>query len=297
MDFDAYSFRDGLIVDRNKIYLLGVEDSKAEKGSKKSIFFYYNDDDWNFVELDDRLVSFTLANLPQRRITAIAENGMAYMFGGGEVFREYIYKDLPAPHDLLAEVRAVAEGHAYAVGSGRVVHRKEGLDKWSKIDKTCEPKSIEKGADVAFLSIDGFAEDDIYAVGWDGEIWYYNGEKWQMKDSPTNVNLHKVRCCKDGYVYACCEAGIIVKGRDNSWEVIKQDITEEDFRGLAYFKEEVYLASNYFIYRVGKNGFKHVKFHYNVTTCSQLYATDDLMLSVGIKDVFLYDGNTWEKIV
>jgi hypothetical protein len=58
----------------------------------------------------------------------------------------------------------------------------------------------------------------------------------------------------------------------------------------AYFKGERYISSTHFLYKTGKEGFEHIIFDYNAITCAQLYATEDLMLSVGAKDVFLYDG-------
>jgi len=297
MELSQYSFLNGFVIDRQKIYLVGVEDAKAMQGIQHSVIVFFFNEKWQNLELEENLVSMTFSTLPEKKLVAISENGRAIVSGGGKVISEYIFKGLPSPHGLLTEVRAIAKGHAYAVGSGRVVYRKEGLDNWSRIDQTCKPKSREKMADVGFFSIDGFAEDDIYAVGWNGEIWHYNGEKWQRKDSPTNVTLFKVLCCEDGNVYACGQLGRIVKGRDDSWEVITQDETEETLRGLAYFKGELYISTTQFIYKIGKKGFEQVIFDYNAITCAQLYATEDLMLSVGAKDVYLYDGEDWEKII
>lgn len=299
MVFRQYSFLDGSVVNTELIYLVGVEDSKAEQGIDHAIIFQRYQGTWHKLEINEKLISCTVWTLSDKKFVAVAENGMVTVLEGGMVISECIAlgEHSPSANGPLIEVRAVANGHAYAVGTARQAYRKEGEDNWVRLDQTCKPSSGEKRAEVCFHSIDGFAENDIYAVGWNGEIWHYDGQSWEQKISPTNLSLFKVRCCKDGYVYACGQLGTIIKGRDDTWEVLEQEETEESLRGLAYFKGEVYISSVHFVYKISEKGLEQIDIYHNPISCLELDAIDDLMISVGAKDVFLFDGITWTKLI
>lgn len=299
MEFSQYSFLDGSVVNTELIYLLGVEDAKAEQGIDHAIIFQRYQGAWHKLEINEKLISCTAWTLSDKKFLAVAENGMVTVLEGGMVISECIAlgEHSPSANGPLIEVRAVANGHAYAVGTARQAYRKEGEDNWVRLDQTCKPSSGEKRAEVCFHSIDGFAKNDIYAVGWNGEIWHYDGQSWEQKTSPTNLSLFKVRCCGDGYVYACGQLGTIIKGRDDTWEVLEQEETEESLRGLAYFKGEVYISSVHFVYKISEKGLKQIDIYHNPISCLELDAIDDLMISVGAKDVFLFDGITWTKLI
>jgi len=61
--------------------------------------------------------------------------------------------------------------------------------------------------------------------------------------SPTNLTLYRVVCGGDGKVYCCGEKGIIISGREQKWEVIDQDETDETFWGATWFKDHLYLST------------------------------------------------------
>ena len=55
------------------------------------------------------------------------------------------------------------------------------------------------------------------------------------KDSPTNLVLTAVCCAGDGNVYATGRRGLLLKGRKNTWEVVKHDSTKLDLWGMAWY--------------------------------------------------------------
>ena len=61
----------------------------------------------------------------------------------------------------------------------------------------------DPGVPAGFEAIAGFGEENIYAVGWRGEIWQRKDDGWIQRDSPANVILTGVCCTDDGYVYIC----------------------------------------------------------------------------------------------
>ena len=118
-------------------------------------------------------------------------------------------------------MRGIAQGLAYAVGTTREAYMHKAPNVWRCIDETAR-RAGESLIAKSFESIDGFCEDEIYAVGWDGEIWHYDGSRWDEIASPTNLGLHRIRCAEDGTAYACGKVGpccAAVDGRGRSWTI------------------------------------------------------------------------------
>jgi hypothetical protein len=192
-------------------------------------------------------------------------------------------------------VRAI-EGRAYAAGMDRQVYRRDGKDQWSCIDQTMRPPK-ESDEVVGFEGIDGFAANDIYAAGWHGEIWHFDGKRWRSCDSPTNFPLTNLICGGDGQVYACGRLGLLLRGRDSDWEVIEHDSTEEDLWGLAWYKDRLWVASMSQLYTLKKDKLIPVKFkERQPQTCYHLSTADVVLWSIGPKSVFAYNGKDWTQI-
>src|SRR3569833_960886 len=116
---------------------------------------------------------------------------------------------------------------------------------------------------------------DIYAVGWDGEVWNYDGASWHELPAITNQVLVDVCCTGDGVVYACGREGLLIKGRADIWEIVDTDDLEEDFWSLAWFDDRLFIASLYNLYTLGKKGLAEVSMGKDTPgTCNRLAADD-----------------------
>lgn len=303
--FEGYSLTTGVVRYKDLFYLLGTRDVLAEEQIPHTRIFTLDGGDWGGFDLDWTAASGTVSHQPEERFVAVGQAGIGTagrvkILGGGEERDEVVQdgKLTPAKRGPLREVRGIAGGRAYAVGACRQVYRRDGPDRWVCIDQSAQTqdKPIE---DTCFESIDGTSETDVYAVGWEGEIWHYDGKRWSIVDSPTNLDLHKVRSADDGMVYAIGQLGTILRGRGNNWEVIPQEDSKEDLWGIEWFKGKLYIASTRLLYTLEEGSLKLVDFGDAPIpgTCYHLSAADGILWSVGAKNVMQFDGEVWTEIL
>jgi cellulase/cellobiase CelA1 len=227
--------------------------------------------------------------------------------GSGDIHDEHVVdgpraKGSKGPKDRgpLRGVRRIGS-HIYVVGMDRQAYRREGPKHWQSVGP---PSWRQRGrqppgaADVkGFEAVDGFSESDIYAVGWDGEIWNYDDRKWQPLPSPAKEVLVDVCCAGDGMVYACGREGLLVRGRARSWEVIKLRGMTQDIWSLAWFNGRLYLSTMSRVFTLEGKALAAVGFGSDTPkTCHRLSVGDGVLWSIGAKDVFTFDGTKWTRI-
>jgi hypothetical protein len=230
-------------------------------------------------------------------MVAISEEGRVGVVGSGEDFEEQIGRgeDHPEKRGPLREVRTIA-GRAYACGMDRQVYRRDAAHAWTCIDM--DMRKAPAALDVfGFESIHGFSENDIYAVGWHGEIWHFDGSRWSRIESPTDLILTRVFCAEDGRVYICGQQGMLIRGRGSSWQVVEHGDTQEDLWDLQWFNGRLYLSTTRMLYILEDDRLKIVDTGDEIpATCYHLDAADGIMWSIGAKDILQFDGQTWTRI-
>ncbi len=189
--------------------------------------------------------------------------------------------------------------HLYVAGMRRQVYRREGRDNWVRQDAGVlqEPLLTEIAG---FNSIDGVDENDLYAVGFGGEIWNRKNGTWEQYDSPTNVILNKVLVVAPKQIYICGQNGLLLHGHDKQWEVIDQNLEDGNFWDMAWYREALYLSSNKAIYRLDPDthAISPVKIGIRKKlTFGYLHTNDGLLASFGEKHILVTeDGTTWQDI-
>lgn len=80
-------------------------------------------------------------------------------------------------------------GRLYGCSVARTVLRWEGEGRWSCISDELIQKTLglPGTTEYGFDAIDGFAEDDIYAVGGNGDAWHYDGNLWAQFFLPADM--------------------------------------------------------------------------------------------------------------
>ncbi|BAP55883.1 hypothetical protein THII_1586 [Thioploca ingrica] len=292
--FKEMSIFTGVVRYHDLGYLLATNDKDVANNIPHTKIYECNRGQWGTGLLKWSAISISVCHLPSERVITISPNGRVEASGGGYPPQE---EQISLAEDLIfREVRGIAKGHAYAVGPARTVYRRDAPNKWTCI-KAPKPE-ISQLMDAGFESIDGFSEKDIYAVGWGGEIWHYDGQLWKQINSPTNLGLFKVRCAGNGEVYAGGQMGILLRGRHEQWEIIEHEVTQENLRGIEWFNGILYVATTKSVYELKKDQLIPIDFGNDApSTCYHLSAADGIMWSIGAKDVMEFDGKKWSRII
>lgn len=332
---DQYTFLAGAVANDALAFFVTHDDETASERVPYSSFLTYRNGEW--VDGGSReWPTVSVAAIPGDMIQLIAlgDAGQIFLKGGGEEREEIIVKgdEGPATRGPLACIRAIG-GQVIAVGSDRQVYRRKGPSRWEALDAGCRPAGLDKPADkviekkkseppkprvrqkpqplstqkrnvaahssIGFEALDGFAANEMYAVGLRGEIWQWDGQLWHGRQSPLpqTARLTQITCASDGKVYVAGDKGVLVRGRGEVWEVLSSGITDA-ITGLRLWKDQLYALTAKGVYR--HDGAKLVPVPLPKKdppkTFRMLDISRDALWSIGGKDIFTYDGTTWTRI-
>jgi hypothetical protein len=296
--FNGYSIVTGAVRYADLCYLITANDAAMSEGYiDSSILYSLYRGTWYADAVPWLGCSETVCHVPVERYLALGTDGSVSGAGGGTKVSESIANcgvD-PRKRGPLREIRGIAKGRAYAVGTCRQAYVRDGEDEWRCIDESAQIGDTPI-TDTSFESIDGFSEQEIYTVGWEGEIWKYDGSVFSKQKSPTELALYKIRCAPDGFVYACGQLGTLLRGRHDQWEIINHESTREDLWGMEFFDGQLYVSSTHLVYLLENGKLNPVDFGDDLPrTCYHLSAADGIMWSVGAKDVMEFDGSDWVR--
>ena len=274
----------------------------VEKGTPNSSFFrFYEDDATDQFRKYDESVGWPAVAMvtikPKgfiREVVAIGPNGDYW-----ELEPASTQETVGKITDFYGNLRtlSVIDETIFACGMGRVVLQREGKGKWKPIG----PKPTQDDADViGFEDIDGYSRTEIYAVGWGGEIWWFDNGIWRRMDSPTSVNLTALCCAADESVYIVGHDGIMLRGRYDSWSVIDTD-RKENLRDVAYYNGTIYVTTDFRILKLVDNKLVNDTDFADPddlpVTCLHLLTVADGLISLGTKDVFRRQQDPWKRLV
>jgi hypothetical protein len=254
--------------------------------------------EWGSYRVETPVVGITGTDTPELTILCMAPTGEVHVAVSSGTSTEHVDAGPEGPGEsgVLRDIRRIGDD-IFVTGMARQVYRRSAPGRWVREDLGVRVKQPTEGI-VGFNSIDGFGTDEIYAAGWNGEIWRRVSNKWMPCNSPTNVKLERVLCTKQGDVYACGQVGTVIRGRGDHWEIVEQDVTDNGFWGIESFAGEIWIATNDELFHLTEQGeFEPVDFGVDDedVTCGWLHANDGMLWSVGGEHLFsTVDGKKWK---
>lgn len=298
--FEGFSFITGAVRFKDLGYIVVSNDSLAKKEVAHSQLIVWSKGEWSDLGTKNWLThAIAIAKKPLQQMIVVSEFGQVVATGSKDVHEEEV-RDGEISTEGRGPLRRAANigNSVYVCGMNRQVYKRVDANKWVCIDKSMRP--ADKEGVVGFEAIAGLSEDDIYAVGWEGEIWHYDGAKWQKEKSPTKLILTGVAVADGGIVYACGQMGTIIKKENGEWKIVaKKENPQDDLWDIKWFRGKLYISSMSWlvVYNEQKDSLEPVDFGtLNPQTFYHLSVADGIFWSIGAKDILSFDGKKWSRV-
>jgi len=239
---------------------------------------------------DFEVSALTYANAGKTRI-AVGQYAEAVIFEDGATTLETIDPD-------ERPVRGVAAAGAdiVACGANLRVYRRQGPDNWVEFGPGDDMR--DEFPKNHLEAIAGYSGTEIYAAGRDGVIWWYDGSVWTPVQCATNLAFISILCADDGFVYLGGISGIMAKGRRDEFVLFTPPSPIRDIWGLQDFQGEIYCAmTRALLTWTPEDGFVPVPEAMMLAkTFYNLGKGENVLWSLGEKDVLRFDGEAWTRI-
>lgn len=301
----GHSIVRGALRSDNLGYIAFAKDELASQGFEHSFFLVFHNGAWLWPTMDDHTQwatsSVTIVKNPREQALYLdlGSRGEIYRVGSGDVLEELALFELPeGPKDFgpMCCIRSI-DGDAYAVGMGRQVYRRRDVNRRERMDFGVRTK-LEMNNTYSFEAVHGFSHSNIYAAGRRGEIWRFDGRSWAQQTSPTDQIITDICCTSSGTVVACGLGGTLLSS-DNGvdWIDSEQETTREDFWSIVDFKGRTFLATTSALYEQIAEALVQVDFGEDFpATCLSLSTSENVLWSIGPKDIFSFDGSRWSRV-
>jgi len=254
----VFRFRSVIAASGGSAFLVGTSDISEEQDLGVSYLFCW-DGRWRSSSFRGAAIGLC-ATERQSSILIADADGIVFHWENDIITPVAVDAGPDGPDTLgpVREIRWIA-GMAYLVGMGRTVYRSQDGTGWDRIDMDVRCADLDPDLELedkltedlyGFESIDGFSSQEIYAAGWNGELWHYNGVEWRKIVSPTNLAIYSIICAPDVAVYAVGQAGIVLKGRHDQWRILIADHTSRDFWDATWFLGHLYILAGDGLYRM-----------------------------------------------
>jgi hypothetical protein len=197
----------------------------------------------SIVVLDDHAAS----------IVCMAQLGTIVTLADGQLQEEQVHPTDSGPqrNGRLTALRAIGND-LYVAGMARQVYRRRmagGL--WERADSGVLNTSFDpQGGITGFLTIDG-CDDEIWAAGFSRELWFRPPTAgWRRIPNPGDRNIRSMRVAPSGELAACGQRGLLMRGRQQVWQVVEQRFHGSDLYQIEFFAGAVFVATGAGIFRL-----------------------------------------------
>jgi hypothetical protein len=311
-DDAAVSFIDGIVIEEDYLKLVSCLDSVDPWEEEFARICYYDGQDadpWSAYDLDWHVTSACLwvgtETRPRSYVLLSVEGQVEIQDAGVDGCRSEVIGDAGLHGDWSANfgyvfaIRQIGET-LYVCGSNRQVYRRSADGIWAHADQGILLPETDTSMR-CLMDIAGRSEDSIYAVGYQGEIFYFDGNVWAKIDVRLDEDLFEIKIVSENEVYIVGANGTLLKGCYRSgFKNLSAIEDNQRFSSVEFFNGTLFLASNLgmFVYDSVQN--KIVPYKTNLTRdlvdCHVLRARDGVMWSIGYKDLACFDGKTWKRL-
>lgn len=285
------------VLDRGLVYVRALLRALDAEEVDHTAMLRWMQGTWGQYMIHAPSVSHCVIREAERTVLTLGPDGTVHTATPAGFGWEKIDDSPEGPNSLrmMSDIRPIGES-VYAAGMSRMVYRRASGGRWSRFDTGMRGTRAELTIG-GFLSIDGHAEDLLYAVGFKGEMWCFETNTWKRIESPTNLKIERVRAVSPELAVACGGAGTILMGSRGDWGPVVQDLTDRTFWGLEYFNGRFYLADGKAIYTLDGTTLSPVDLGLpDPVSPVRLHAGDGVLWSVGESDMLRFDGRNWERV-
>ncbi|PTV94331.1 hypothetical protein C8J27_10866 [Rhodobacter aestuarii] len=295
-----YHFTGGRIDDDGQsLVLTAVRDDIEEALEKRMYLFFYYTGEWTKSYVDNLIAdirSFDTEDGPT--LISVAPDGEVIRSIPEDADYAQVDPTDNGPNDLRAIKGLSKLGNTLlCYGMRRQVYRSDlRAMRWVRADTGVFVTENEDEV-AGFLGLDGTWPDNLVAVGMQGDLWTKR-KKWVRREVPTNVNLTGVKMLEDGRAVVCGGAGVVLIGRDDTWDIVPNDATEANFWDIAEFKGKLYLAAETGgLFTIEDGAVVAVDLPKGmIEDVSALDANAGKLLLIGDQQVVWFDGESWTDL-
>lgn len=213
----------------------------------------------------------------------------------GTMVLEQITIDGETPEERGPLRAGIAWSHGIVVvGMDRQVCFRGENGQWSAMEVGLSPTG--EGETPGFEAIAADANGGLVTVGWDGEIWRYDGTRWIQVDSPTNRILTCL--CQDGQgeFFAGGRNGLLIRGSGDRWTAIDDSGCADDLWGLGSIGGEIFAASLRRLYRWNGTMLELVDSDDMPSSFATFACGMETLWSIGSKAILVHSAHGWKHI-
>jgi hypothetical protein len=162
---------------------------------------------------------------------------------------------------------------------------------------------IKKESSTIFWSIAGSDEAQVYLAGerGDGLLRLWDGRIMTVCELPTRKALRDIYIGPDGTVWICGREGLLLKGRDQNFDVVVDHGEQPRFSSMAWFNDRLFVGSSSgpgALFMFDDNKLRPVETGHTMPY-ADVHTLDEVggvLWSVGMKGLARFDGKAWETI-
>lgn len=206
---------------------------------------------------------------------------------------EYVTTSQRSPRNT-GHVRAATRlgDEVIAVGMQRQVYRRDASGVWADMMQGLPGSGAEGVA--GFECVLAVSTSEIYAAGWRGELWRFDGRSWRLIENPTNKIVTGMCLDPSGSILACGQGGLLLQGRDDSWRVVHEGECPVDLWSIDGSTGTVFTAGLRFFFAVKDAGADLLDL--DAQSYGELVHGAGMLWSFGQKDFLAFDGTNWKRL-